>query len=332
MPDEKRTERGDTHRRRIPTGFRAINLLNWPAAIVIQRAVFALLMIIALLTPGFLSWPNILSLVTTISFVGCVAIGMTLITISGSIMSFSLGATVGLSAIVFILVTNFGGVGVGLIVTVAFGALINAAQGLIVGTVGANPIIVTIAALSVIGGCADAFTRGTTFYVNPGTSYGILKGSLWGVPIEFVILLGATAAGQFILTRTIFGRNLFMIGGSLPAAMAGGIKTWRTLTGAFLWAGVFSSVAGIMLAIRYDAASMNYGIGYDYDAVTAVLVGGTTINGGQGSIVRTLIGTVIIAMIQVILILYGFRIELQYLISGLIVLAVIILQMANERH
>jgi ribose/xylose/arabinose/galactoside ABC-type transport system permease subunit len=104
------------------------------------------------------------------------------------------------------------------------------------------------------------------------------------------------------------------------------VDTWRTITGAYLWAGFFTSLAGIMLAVRYDAANMDYGVAYDYDAIAAVLVGGTAIGGGHGSAVRTFAGAMVIAAVQVMLLLRGLRQEWQYLAAGLIVLAVIILQ------
>ncbi len=110
------------------------------------------------------------------------------------------------------------------------------------------------------------------------------------------------------------------------------MRTWRSITGAYLWAGLFTGQAGIMLAIRYDGANMAYGSGYDYDAVAAVLVGGTVIKGGQGSALRTLAGAMIIAIVQALLLLLGLRQEWQYLITGLIVLAVIVLHTSGERR
>ena len=97
-------------------------------------------------------------------------------------------------------------------------------------------------------------------------------------------------------------------------------------TGAYLWAGFFTSLAGIMLAIRYDSANMDYGVAYDYDAIAAMLVGGTAIGGGSGSALRTFAGAMVIAAVQVMLLLKGLRQEWQYLAAGLIVLAVIVLQ------
>jgi ribose/xylose/arabinose/galactoside ABC-type transport system permease subunit len=277
-------------------------------------------------TPGFLAGPSILSLLTTVSFIGCVAIGMTLITISGNIMSFALGATVGVTAMVFILASNGLGFGLGLVVGLLFGSLLTGLQGLMIGWVRANPIIVSIAALALIYGLTQAFAEKGTIYADPGIFPASVKGKVGGVPIEFIMFVLSALIAQFILSFTRFGRNLFMVGSSFRAAEAVGVNTWRTITGAYLWAGLFASLAGIMLAVRYDAANMDYGVAYDYDAIAAVLVGGTAIGGGHGSAVRTFAGAMVIAAVQVMLLLRGLRQEWQYLAAGLIVLAVIILQ------
>jgi ribose/xylose/arabinose/galactoside ABC-type transport system permease subunit len=281
---------------------------------------------VILSTPGFLTGPSILSLLTTVSFIGCVAVGMTLITVSGNIMSFSLGATVGVTAMVFILAVNTLGFGLGLLCGVVFGALVSGIQGLAIGWVRANPIIVSIAAFALIYGVTQVFAEKGTIYSNPGAIPAVFKGKISGVPIEFLVFLASAAAAQIILSVTRFGRNLFMVGSSFRAAEAVGVRTWRTVTGAYLWAGLFSSLAGIMLGIRYDSANMDYGVGYDYDAIAAVLVGGTPIGGGQGSALRTLAGAMVIAAVQVMLLLKGMRQEWQYLAAGLIVLAVLVLQ------
>lgn len=298
----------------------------------VRLLVLTALAIVALTTPGFLSEPSILALLTTVSFIGCVAVGMTLITISGNIMSFSLGALVGATAMIFIVSVNFGGVVFGFVAALAFGALANAAQGAVIGLVRANPIIVSIAATALITGVAEAFAEHGTIYVAAGTTYGIFRGKVGGLPVEFLVLLCAAAAGQFILTRTNFGRNIYMLGASFAAAEVVGIKTWRTVTGAYLWAGFFAAFAGVLLAIRYDAASMSYGSGYEYDAVAAVLVGGTAIKGGEGSVLRTLVGALVIAVVQSVLLLQGFRPEWQYLIAGIIVLGMVALQSPGMRE
>jgi ribose/xylose/arabinose/galactoside ABC-type transport system permease subunit len=298
---------------------------------IIRLIVFGALAILALTTPGFLSKPSILSLLTTVSFIGCVAVGMTLITISGNIMSFSLGALVGATAMIFIAAVNLGGVVFAFLVALAFGALVNATQGFIIGWIRANPIIVSIAATALIAGAAEAFAEHGTIYVAAGTSYGFFRGAVAGIPVEFLVFLGSVAAGQVVLSFTRFGRNIYMLGSSFGAAEVVGFQTWRTVTGAYAWAGMFTALAGIVLAIRYDSASMAYGSGYEYDAIAAVLVGGTAIKGGEGSALRTLLGAMVIAIIQVVLLLRGFRVEWQYLITGMIVLGMVMLQTSGTR-
>ncbi|HZD62973.1 MAG TPA: ABC transporter permease [Xanthobacteraceae bacterium] len=310
-------------------GARAGEPRNYVA--IVRAIVLVILAAIALTTPGFLSQPSMLSLLTTVSFIGCVAVGMTLITISGNIMSFALGALVGATAMVFVLAVNWGGFAFGLIAALAFAGLSNALQGFLIGWLRANPIIVSIAALALIYGVAEAFAAHGTIYAAAGTSYGGFKGRIAGIPVEFAVFLCVAALGQFILSLTTFGRNLFLIGSSFRAAEAVGVRTWRAITGAYLWAGLFTAPAGILLAIRYDAASMNYGLGYEYDAIAAVLVGGTIIKGGEGSVLRTLAGALIIGVIQVVLVLQGLRTEWQYLIAGLVVLGVIALQTPGTR-
>jgi ribose/xylose/arabinose/galactoside ABC-type transport system permease subunit len=298
---------------------------------LIRLGVFTALAVLALTTPGFLSRPSMLSLLTTVSFIGCVAVGMTLITISGNIMSFSLGALVGATAMIFTVAVNAGGVFFGFLAALAFGLLVNAAQGFVIGWVRANPIIVSIAATALIAGVAEAFAEHGTVYAAAGTSYGIFRGTLAGIPIEFLAFLASVGLAQVLLSLTRFGRNIYMLGSSFGAAEVVGFKTWRTVTGAYAWAGMFTAMAGILLAIRYDSASMAYGAGYEYDAIAAVLVGGTAIKGGEGSALRTLLGAMIIAIIQVVLLLRGFRIEWQYLITGFIVLGMVMLQTSGTR-
>jgi ribose/xylose/arabinose/galactoside ABC-type transport system permease subunit len=298
----------------------------------VLRVVFLLALFgIALASPGFLSAANLLSLMTTASFMGCVAVGMTLITLSGNVISFSLGATVSATTLVFVGSLLSWGVFPAVVLSLFFGLLVAAAQGFVIGWFGANPIVVSIAAFALLIGIAPWTTDGSSLFIPARSGQEVLRGKLFGVPIEFLILLVVIALGQALLSYTTFGRNLMMVGSSRRAAEAAGIRVWRTITGAYLWAGLFAAVPGILLAARYSKGNMDYGTTFDYDAITAVIVGGTAIEGGRGSVIRTMIGVLIIETARVILLLNGFRQEWQYLISGIIILAVILLQTTVAR-
>jgi ribose/xylose/arabinose/galactoside ABC-type transport system permease subunit len=262
-------------------------------------------------------------LLTTASFLGCVAAGMTFITISGNVMSFALGATAAASGIAFVSVLNVAGVVPALLAALILGGLITGAQGVVVGSIRANPIIVSIAANVLIYGFASWITQNTTVHALPRAA--VFKGRICGLPVEFVIFLGVVLLGQAILSWTVLGRSLILIGSGPRAAAAIGLRVVRWTTWAYIWAGLFAAVAGILLAIRYNQANMVLALRYDYEAITAVLVGGTSIRGGDGSMVRTMMGVAAISVIEVVLLLQGFEEQWRYLITGIVVLIMLLL-------
>lgn len=294
------------------------------ALFAIRAAALVALIGSALATPGFLTSVSMISLLTTMSFIGCVAIGMTFITLSGNIMSFALGATLGVTTIVFTLSLPLG-LAVALAVAFAFSALITGFQGFLIGYFRANPIIISMAALALILGLVTFTTGGRGIYPD-GDEASILKGNIGPVPKSLAAFLLTVVVGQLILSYTRFGRHIVMVGSNMRAAEAAGIDTWKTVTGAYIVAGLCTAFSAVLMAARYASGDMEHGLGYDYHAISAVLVGGTFIGGGHGSALRTLAGSFIIAVVQGMLILNGFTTQWQYLTIGLIVLGVMMLQ------
>jgi len=293
-------------------------------ASVIQSVATLAVVIFAVSTPGFLSETSIRSLLTTVSFVGCVAVGMTFITLSGNIMSFSIGASMSATTIVFMVSVGLGLIPA-LVLAFLFCAALNGVQGWLVGVFRANPIIISMAAYSMIIGSAIYITGGSGVY--PLTDRAdILTRNLGPIPGPLAAFLLVALIGQLILSFTRFGRNIYLVGANPHAAKAAGIEPWRTVMWAYVAAGLFTAVSAVLVAARYRSGDMEHGIGYEYHAISAVLVGGTAIQGGEGSVLRTLIGTFFIALMQGLLILRGFGIEMQYLLIGLMVLGAIMLQ------
>jgi ribose/xylose/arabinose/galactoside ABC-type transport system permease subunit len=286
--------------------------------------------VFAFTTPGFTSQLSLNALLNAISFIGCVAVGMTFITLTGNIMSLCLGATVSASALIFLASLSLG-ILPAFALAILFGVVITAAQGFLVGYFRANPILVSIAGLSLLIGFAALATGGQRIYPG-GEGLHMFKGRVAGIPVEALYFFATVAAGQAILSLTRMGRAMAMVGSNPRAATAAGISTAAAITVAYVIAGACSAVSGILLAARYGSGDMELGTGYDYTAIAAVLVGGTAIQGGSGSVVRTLIGVTVIAIIEVVLLLRGFSQQLQYLITGLIVLAVIMLYTIGERR
>lgn len=291
---------------------------------VIRVIACTALVIFACTTPGFFAKTSVLALLTTVSFVGCVAIGMTFITLSGNAMSFSMGATLSSTTIVFVAMQS-AGLLPAILVAFIFSAALCAAQGWIVGGFGSNPIIVSLAAAALIDGLTTLMTGGHAVYP-PTHVADVLTRPLGAAPLPLVGFALLAACGQFTLARTRFGRHVYMVGSNRQAARAVAIEPVRTVTVAYLAAGLCTATAAILIAARYSSGDMEFGAGYDYQAISAVLVGGNAVNGGQGSVLRTVGGTLLIAVVQALLLLRGFSTALQYLLIGVIVLIAIMLQ------
>jgi ribose/xylose/arabinose/galactoside ABC-type transport system permease subunit len=290
--------------------------------LVAIRAIAVLaLAAVAVATPGFFTAVSLFSLLNTTSFIGCVAIGMT-------IMSFALGVTLSTSGIVFMAALPLGLPGA-LIVALAFGASLTGFQGFVVGYFRANPIIVSMAALALITGGATLITQGQGVYPQ-GDAAAALKGRILGVPMPLAAFIVTVVVAQVVLTFTRFGRHLYMVGSNWRAALAAGLEPARIVFGAYIAAGLCTALAGVLMAARYSSGDLELGLGYDYSAISAVLVGGTAISGGEGSAIRSLVGAFIIGICQVLLLLHGFSAQIQYLAIGVIVLLVIMLQTLSD--
>jgi ribose/xylose/arabinose/galactoside ABC-type transport system permease subunit len=284
----------------------------------------------ALATPGFLSRLSIFSMLTSISFVGCVAVGMTFITLSGNIMSLAFGATVSAASVVFMASLAAGAVNAALIALVFAGAL-TAVQGFIVGYFRANPILVSIAALACILGFADVLTGGQRVYPG-GEGFALFRTRPWGIPVETLVFLAAAGIGQLILSATRLGREILMTGSNRRASETAGLNTPAAVVWAYGIAGVATGLAGILLAARYGSGDMDIGTGYEYRAIAAVLVGGNAVTGGAGSVWRSCIGVVLLVAIEMVVRLRGFSEQWQYFFIGLIMLAVVMLQASGGRR
>jgi ribose/xylose/arabinose/galactoside ABC-type transport system permease subunit len=314
----------------LPAAFRDVWRLPLPHSrrgrvlVAIRLAAVLALIGVACTTPGFFTAVSLFSLLNTTAFIGCVAVGMTFITLSGNIMSFALSATLSTSGMVFIAALPLGLTGA-LLAAFAFGAALTGIQGAVIGYFRANPIIVSMAALALITGGATLVTQGQGIYPQ-GDAATVLKGRIFGVPMPVAALIVTVVVAQIVLSFTRFGRQLYMVGSNWRAALAAGLEPARIVLGAYIAAGLCSALAGILMSARYSSGDLELGLGYDYSAISAVLVGGTAISGGEGSAVRSLVGAFIIAVCQVLLLLHGFSTQIQYLAIGVIVLLVIMLQ------
>lgn len=296
------------------------------------RALLLVLLAVAMLTtPGFFSTPSLLATLDYASLIGLVALGMAFVTISGNIMSLALSATMATCAEIFLL-TSGHGMWTAIAIALGAGVVITGVQGFIIGTLRANPIIVSIAAFALIHGIVSELTGGARAYPGPDAEYLLLRGRIGPVQAPLVVFLAGTVVAQLVFSFTRFGRNLFLVGSNFRAAEAAGITTWRTIAIAYAAAGLYSGFAGIMAAARYQSADLELGAGYDYEAIAAVLIGGVAIQGGMGSAWRVFVGAVVFAAAGTLLVLRGYSTEVQRLLTGVLIFCVICLQAGGGKR
>jgi len=276
----------------------------------------------AITTQGFFSVDNLQAILASVGFVGMVAVGMTVIMISGSFVSMSLGTQAAVTAIFFIWALKFG-VAPAIAMTIVFGLIIGAIQGYAIGAFGANPIVLTIAVVAVIEGLVVVFSSGGT-QTPPDNSYAFLNDTHFGLPLSFYVMLGVVAIGEFIMRRTRFGKQVYMVGDNPLAAYVAGLPMGKIGAGVFGLAGAAAAVAGIMLGAYNQGASLLLTGSLTYDAIAATLVGGTLVSGGKGSVWKTLVGALVIATITDLLLLRGYSNGVQIMVKGLLVIVVVI--------
>ena len=280
----------------------------------------------SLTSENFASMQN-LSIITQQASINIVlAAGMTFVILTAGI-DLSVGSILAASAVVAMLVSQspqFGmlGIAAGLACGLAFG-LIN---GALVAFVRLPPFIVTLGSLTAVRGIARLIGNDTTVF-NPQLPFAFIgNGEVLGVPWLVIIAFAVIGLSWFILRRTVLGLNIYSVGGNPEAARLSGIKVWAVLLFVYAFSGLLSGLGGVMSASRlYAANGLQLGQSYELDAIAAVILGGTSFVGGVGSIVGTLVGALIIAVLTNGLILMGVSDIWQYIVKGLVIIGAVAL-------
>ena len=282
-------------------------------------------------TDGFLTWSNFKAIVTAAAVVGIIAVGLTVIVLSGNLFSLALGQTAAISAMVFLYTLRVG-LAAAIVLTLLLGLLIGAVQGFAVGAWGANPIIVTIGAAGLMEGMAVWLSHGESI-IPPAdeTSWQRLAQPVLGLPAPVYFFLVLTIALAVVMRRTRFGRQIYLLGENRVAARAAALPITLLTVGAFGIASLYPASSGILIGATSANASLLLTGSLTYDAIAAALVGGNAVTGGRGSIARTAAGALFIATISDMLLLRGYSTGVQILVRGIIVVVVVVLTNLRER-
>jgi ribose transport system permease protein len=264
---------------------------------------------------------NIANVLTATVVLGLAALGQHLVVLSGGI-DLSVGSIATLSALLTAILINGYPIRTAPVVIgmLMLGGLIGVLHGSLVARVGLPPFIVTLATLYLIQGAAFMVSTTPAGRVTSALSSVALQ-RIGPVPYSFAVLVVAVALVATVLRSTVFGRHLYAVGGDPAAARATGVPVSRVLDIAYVLAGMLAAVAGILLAARATVGSPTAGQGLELSAITVVVLGGTSLLGGRGSLVGTLGGVLLLSLISSSVTLLQLPATLTDLIRGMVILA-----------
>jgi ribose transport system permease protein len=294
-------------------------LLPLAAAIMVLLAVFRAWV------PQFLMAENLIDLVQQISINAILAFGMTLVILIGGI-DLSVGAVVALTGTITVWLLTRAGMVVALPVGLAAAAVCGAVNGVCAARTLMPPFIITLATMLIARGAALRFNEGRPIPV-PAAEEGFLalgNARLMGVvPIPVLLMAAAFIGSAIVLHRTRFGQHLYAIGGNREAARFAGIPLARNEAAVYVICSAFAGLAGMIHASQLYSAEPASGQGFELNAIAAVVVGGTSFTGGIGSIPGTLLGVIIIGILDKGLNQAGVHFSLQYIVKGMVILAAV---------
>ena len=283
----------------------------------------------SLLSPVFLTGANLTNVVRQISITTIIACAMTMLIICGMI-DLSSGSVVALSGCIGVsayLASDL--VIVGVLAAVLVGGLAGFVNGFVITRYSLPPFIVTLAMMSVARGLAYLHTEGKPI-INIGDFTVLGQSSVLGIPIPVIVLVLIIIITWVILTQTKLGRYLYGIGGNEEAAVYSGIDIKKIKVAVFVIAGLFTGLSGAVLMGRLNAGLPTAGEGFEFDAITAVIIGGTSFKGGVGNIFGTIIGALMIGVLNNILNLMNVSSFVQQVVKGVIIVLAVVLDVKTR--
>ncbi|MBM9466115.1 ABC transporter permease [Nakamurella leprariae] len=283
-----------------------------------------LIIVATILYPGFLNPANIGNILTQNSAVGIIAIGMTFVIISGG-FDLSVGATYALGAVLFAgLTIQTGSIVVAGIGAIAAGVVVGLINGVIVSRLNVNPFVATLGTSSVVSGIAYIYSDSSPFIVNDDPQFQDLAlSTIAGVRLPIWILVIAFIVAALLLARTTFGRNIYAVGGNYEAAWLSGLRVKGLNASVYVLTGVLAALAGMMDASRLGVGQADVGGSMALDAIAIVVVGGTSLLGGEGAIWRSAVGLLILATLTNVFYSLNVSQHWQLIAKGCIVVAAV---------
>jgi ribose transport system permease protein len=300
------------------------NLVVWLSSRGIFVFTALLILIAAVFIDGFASLTNITDVFNRAAPIGIVAVGMTFVVITGNYLDLSVVAQVATAAVVMIAVSNetnlFLAIGAAVVIALIYG-LVN---GVAVGVFKANAVIVTLSTTFIGLGILRWLSGGSIYFGpqdGPIRQFGLAK--LGPFPLSMLVLFGMTILLSWVLNRTTFGFLVKSFGSNREATRLAGVNTSAVVIGAFTLSAIGAMVGGFVLGAFSNTAVSAMSNGYDFRALAAIIVGGTSVFGGRGSVGRTLLGVVFVSVLSNIMVLSGLTFGIQQMVIGALIVAAV---------
>ncbi|XID92318.1 ABC transporter permease [Paenibacillaceae bacterium WGS1546] len=293
-------------------------------------ALIGLCVVIAMMSPYFLTWQNIFNVFRQFSVIAILAVGQALVIITGGI-DLSVGALLGLMGVVAALLAGAGLPAVLILpLTILLGGLVGSVSGLLITKVRINPFIVTLGMMSVARGTSLLLTGGMPVSIENGITY-LGGGYIGPVPVSVLIMFGVAICGYVFTTRTLPGRNIYAIGNNERAARLSGIRTDRTKIMVYVIMGALCALCGMIVSGTLNTAEPAAGTGYELDVIAAVVIGGASLSGGKGSIIGVIMGAAIMGVLRNGFVLLQISAYWQVVTIGLVIIAAVALDSLKNR-
>lgn len=280
----------------------------------------------------FLSLANFMNIFQQVAVVAIAAFGMTWVILLGEI-DLSVGSIIAVAGMVGAQSLALGtGFPAAVLITVVAGAILGAANGLLTARLLLPSFIVTLATMSIYRGLVSLPTGGAPAMISDPNWQAIGASSFLGLPLIIWILLILFLANHIALSMTVFGRQTYLTGGNREAALYSGIRVGRVKIIVFTLSGIMSAIAGILLSSRLYSAQTNAGLSYELDAIAAAVLGGTSLSGGVGTIPGTLIGALIIGVLNNGMNMLSIHYFIQLVVKGVVILVAVWLDVRAKQR
>ena len=295
----------------------------------ITIALIVEIIVFSLLSPYFLTSENILNVTLQTSMTAIIAVGMTFVILTAGI-DLSVGALVALTGVVSSIVLKFEmpfalifllSLGSGLLV----GAISGGIAGIFITRFNITPFIVTLALMTIWRGAAFLVTDGRPVWGLPEQFSFLGAGRFLAIPFSTIVMIVVYVTAYIVLNYTAFGRHVYAVGGNREAARLAGIDTQKIILIVYILCGACASLSGILLASRMNSGQPNAGVMYELDVIAAVVVGGTSLFGGRGTIVGTFVGAMLIGVLRNGLNLMNVSSYLQMIVVGFVILLAVLI-------